>query len=66
MEPVVESTYGKYQLELSERDIKTQLLIKYGNVYTQVLIDSETNEVMGVQFMDSDVVIENAPFQCLK
>jgi len=66
MEPDIESTYGKYQLELSERDIKTQLLIKYGNVYTQVLIDSETNEVMGVQFMDSDVVVENAPFSMSK
>lgn len=66
MEPIIDSTYGKYQIELSERDIKTQLLVKYGNVYAQVLVDSETNEVMGVQFMDSDVVIENAPFSMSK
>ncbi|WP_323702713.1 CAP-associated domain-containing protein [Mammaliicoccus sp. Dog046] len=66
MEPIVQSSYGKYQIELSERDIKTQLLIKYGNVYAQVLIDSETNEVMGVQFMDSDVVVEHAPFSMSK
>lgn len=66
MEPVIESKYGKYQIELSERDIKTQLLIKYGEVYTQVLIDSETNEVMGVQFMDSDAIIESAPFSMSK
>lgn len=66
MEPVIDSSYGKYKLELSERDIKTQLLIKYGNVYAQVLIDSETNEVMGVKFMHSDVVIEHAPFSMSK
>ena len=46
MEPNINSSYGDYQIELSERDIKTQLLVKYGDVYAQVLIDSETNEVM--------------------
>lgn len=66
MEPLVESTYGNYKIELSERDIKTQLLVKYGDVYAQVLIDSETNEVMGVQFMNSDVVVEHAPFSMSK
>ncbi len=66
MEPNINSSYGDYQIELSERDIKTQLLVKYGDVYAQVLIDSETNEVMGVQFMDSDIIVEQAPFSMSK
>src|SRR5699024_12591536 len=28
--------------------------------------DSETNEVMGVQFMDSDIIVEQAPFSMSK
>src|SRR5699024_11071384 len=41
MEPNINSSYGDYQIELSERDIKTQLLVKYGDVYEMVLIDCE-------------------------
>ena len=36
--------------------MKTQTLIKYGNVYAQVYSDQESNKILAVRFLDSDTL----------
>ncbi|TDM07363.1 CAP-associated domain-containing protein [Macrococcus lamae] len=61
-EPVVTTSKGKYQFELSEVDIKTQLLLQYGTTYTQVFVDRLSNKVMAVKYMTGPVLVEMQPY----
>ena len=42
----------QYNFELSDEDIKTQTLIKYGNIYAQVYVDQQSNRIMGIRYLE--------------
>ncbi|UTH14558.1 CAP domain-containing protein [Macrococcus equipercicus] len=61
-EPVIKTAKGKYRFELSEVDVKTQLLLQYGNIYAQVFVDRLTSKVMAVKYMTGPVLVEMQPY----
>lgn len=61
-EPVIRTADGDYHLELSEADMKTQLLIRYGKVYMQVYIDRLSGRVMAARFMTPDMLVQMQPY----
>ncbi|MGN5882048.1 MULTISPECIES: CAP-associated domain-containing protein [Staphylococcus] len=65
-EPTVNANGKQYDLELSDEDMKTQMLIKYGNTYAQVYIDQQTNKVVGVRFLDAEALVMFNPYQMTK
>ncbi|EUJ41752.1 CAP domain-containing protein [Brochothrix campestris] len=63
-EIIVNSSYGKYQLSLSEDDLYTRPLIKLApNRYAQLTIDSNARELFAVSFMDSDTLVKLHPYE---
>ena len=53
----------QYNFELSDEDIKTQTLIKYGNVYAQVYVDQQSNRIMGIRYLDKELLAFIKPYQ---
>ena len=51
-----------YNFELSDEDIKTQTLIKYGNVYAQVYVDQQSNQIIGIRFLDKEALAFLKPY----
>lgn len=65
-EIIVNSTYGKYQLSLSEDDLYSRPLIKLTrDRYAQLTIDSNTHELFAVSFMDSDTLVKLHPYESI-
>lgn len=62
-EPRIKANGKSYDIELSDEDMKTQMLIKYGDVYAQVYIDQQTNKVVGVRFLDANALVMFNPYQ---
>ncbi|WP_227395635.1 CAP domain-containing protein [Jeotgalibacillus aurantiacus] len=59
----VEDGEESYQFELSEQDLHSRLLVPYDDLYAQLLIDSTTNRLMGVYFMDKQTLISQRPYE---
>lgn len=53
----------QYNFELSDEDIKTQTLIKYGNIYAQVYVDQQSNRIMGIRYLDKEILAFLKPYQ---
>ena len=62
-EPTIQSNGKTYRFEMSDEDMKTQTLIKYGNVYAQVYSDQESNKILAVRFLDSDTLARLQPYK---
>ncbi|GEQ04829.1 CAP domain-containing protein [Staphylococcus gallinarum] len=62
-EPTITSNGKKYELELSDTDMKTQSLVKFKNMYAQIYIDQQSNHIVAVRFLDSDALAEFKPYQ---
>jgi uncharacterized protein YkwD len=62
-EPTIHVNGKKYDLELSDEDMKTQTLVKFGKMYAQVYIDQQSNKIIGVRFLDSDALNTFKPYQ---
>ncbi|MBO0378842.1 CAP-associated domain-containing protein [Staphylococcus warneri] len=62
-EPTIKSKGKVYEFELSDEDLKTQTLIKYGNVYAQVYSDQQTNKIMAIRFLDKDTLASLQPYK---
>ncbi|TFE03608.1 CAP domain-containing protein [Jeotgalibacillus sp. R-1-5s-1] len=58
----VEDGDESYQFELSEQDLHSRLLVPYDDLYAQLLIDSATNRLMGVYYMDKETLISQRPY----
>ena len=65
-EPRIKANGKEYDLELSDEDMKTQMLIKYGDEYAQVYIDQQNNKVVGVRFLDPEALVMFNPYQMTK
>ncbi|BGE82706.1 CAP-associated domain-containing protein [Staphylococcus petrasii] len=53
----------EYTFELSDEDIKTQALIKYGKIYAQIYVDQQSNRIMGVRYLDKEALAFLKPYQ---
>ncbi|MBF7018979.1 SCP-like extracellular protein [Staphylococcus sp. 18_1_E_LY] len=62
-EPTIHVNGKKYDLELSDEDMKTQTLVKFGKMYAQVYIDQQSNKIIGVRFLDSEALNTFKPYQ---
>ncbi|PTI12675.1 SCP-like extracellular protein [Staphylococcus warneri] len=62
-EPTIKSNGKVYEFELSDEDLKTQTLIKYGNVYAQVYCDQQSNKIMAIRFLDKDALASLQPYK---
>ncbi|MEX2947948.1 CAP domain-containing protein [Staphylococcus warneri] len=62
-EPTIKSHGKVYEFELSDEDLKTQTLIKYGNVYAQVYSDQQSNKIMAIRFLDKDALASLQPYK---
>lgn len=65
-EPRINANGREYDIELSDEDMKTQMLIKYGDIYAQVYIDQQSNKVVGVRFLDAEALVLFNPYQMTK
>lgn len=62
-EPIIHSNGKSYRFEMSDEDMKTQTLIKYGNVYAQVYSDQQSNRILAVRFLDADTLSALQPYK---
>ncbi|MDE4961410.1 CAP-associated domain-containing protein, partial [Francisella tularensis subsp. holarctica] len=62
-EPTIQSQGNTYRFEMSDEDMKTQTLIKYGNIYAQVYSDQKSNKILAVRFLDSDTLAALQPYK---
>jgi len=62
-EPTIQSKGKTYRFEMSDEDMKTQTLIKYGNIYAQVYSDQQSNKILAVRFLDSDTLAALQPYK---
>ena len=61
-EPQFKLNGKTYHYELSDKDVKTQALIPFGDVYAQVFIDQQTNRVIGLRFLDKEALVVMNPY----
>ena len=45
--------------------MKTQTLIKFNDVYAQIYIDQQANEIVGVRYLDSEALMAFKPYQMI-
>ncbi|WP_142397090.1 CAP-associated domain-containing protein, partial [Staphylococcus succinus] len=64
-EPTINANGKKYELELSDSDMKTQTLVKFKNIYAQIYIDQQTNKIVAVRYLDSEALAAFKPYQML-
>ncbi|WP_244094327.1 CAP domain-containing protein [Jeotgalibacillus salarius] len=62
-EIVVENEGKVYQLELSEQDLHTRLLVQFDDIYAQLMIDSISNTLMGVYYLDKETLLDQQPYE---
>ncbi|REH96089.1 SCP-like extracellular protein [Staphylococcus felis] len=61
-EPHFEVNQKAYHFELSDFDTKTQALIQFDDIYTQVFIDQQRNKIQGIRFLDKEALADINPY----
>ncbi|UXR72291.1 CAP-associated domain-containing protein [Staphylococcus sp. IVB6238] len=51
-----------YHFELSDKDVKTQALIQFNDIFAQVFIDQQSNKIMGVRYLDKQALVDMNPY----
>ncbi|MBL7572957.1 CAP-associated domain-containing protein [Staphylococcus saccharolyticus] len=62
-EPTIKANGKAYKFEMSDEDLKTQTLIKYGSVYAQVYSDQQSNSILAVRFLDANTLATLQPYK---
>lgn len=52
-----------YRFELSEEEMRARPLIAMGNVYVQLYIDTFTNKISSIRFLDGETLIKQRPYE---
>ncbi|MCM3386638.1 CAP-associated domain-containing protein [Ureibacillus chungkukjangi] len=52
-----------YSFTMSEDDMNTRILTKFGDIFAQLYIDSETGMLSGIRFMDSRTLVIHRPYE---
>ena len=50
---------------MSEEDMQTRLLVKFDGLFAQLYVDSETGELQGVRFTDSETLVLHQPYEMI-
>ncbi|MFJ7667912.1 CAP domain-containing protein [Lysinibacillus sp. NPDC097195] len=50
---------------MSEEDMQTRLLVKFDGLYAQLYIDSETSELQGIRYTDSETLVLHQPYEMI-
>lgn len=51
-----------YHFELSDKDVKTQALIQFDNLFAQVFIDQQSNKITGIRYLDKEALVAINPY----
>ncbi|MFB1081230.1 CAP domain-containing protein [Jeotgalibacillus sp. JSM ZJ347] len=62
-EIIVEDDGRVYQLDLSEQDLHTRLLVQFEDIYAQLMIDSVSNQLLGVYYLDKETLLDQQPYE---
>lgn len=62
-EPSIKVNGKTYDFELSDEDIKTQTLIKFGDIYAQVYVDQQSNSIIGMRYLDKEALALFKPYR---
>ncbi len=52
-----------YRFELTEVDLKTRPLLAMGNIYIQLYVDTFTNKISSIRFLDGRTLIKLRPYE---
>ena len=52
-----------YVFAMNEQDMKNRILVKYEDLLAQLYIDSETNQLYGVRFIDGTTLVLHKPYE---
>lgn len=62
-EITVEMADNIYIFAMNEQDLHDRILVKYDNLYAQLYIDSETNQLYSVRFLDGETLVLHKPYE---
>ena len=52
-----------YMFLMDEKDLKTRLLVAFEDVFAQLYIDEETNNLAGIRFIDGETLVKHKPYE---
>lgn len=52
-----------YIFAMNEQDLHERILVKYDNLYAQLYIDHETNQLHSVRFLDGETLVLHKPYE---
>ena len=52
-----------YVFAMNEQDMKNRILVKYEDLFAQLYIDTETNQLDGVRFIDGRTLVLHKPYE---
>lgn len=53
---------SSYSFTLNSDDMKNKVLVQYNDLYAQLYIDSETEDIAGVRFIDAKTLVAHQPY----
>ncbi|MEK5079520.1 CAP-associated domain-containing protein [Solibacillus sp. FSL W7-1436] len=62
-EITVELEDNIYIFAMNEQDLHNRILVKYENLYAQLYIDDETNQLYSVRFLDGETLVLHKPYE---
>lgn len=62
-EVTVELGDNIYIFEMNEQDLHNRMLVKYDDLYAQLYIDSETQQLHSVRFIDGETLVLHKPYE---
>lgn len=62
-EITVELEENIYIFAMNEQDLHDRILVKYNNLYAQLYIDKETNQLYSVRFLDGETLVLHKPYE---
>lgn len=62
-EVTVELEENLYMFAMNERDMQNRILVRFDDVYMQLYIDNETNELYGVRFIDGETLVLHQSYE---
>lgn len=62
-EITVELDDNIYMFAMNEQDLHNRILVKYEDLYAQLYIDQETNQLYSVRFLDGETLVLHKPYE---
>ena len=62
-EITVELEENIYIFAMNEQDLHDRILVKYDNLYAQLYIDHETNQLYSIRFLDGETLVLHKPYE---